>query len=244
VQQARVELLRAVVLDERIALRIDPPLAYVGVDPRAQLAPVLERPGSAEVLGHLDRPVDRNPRHDLRVGEEAPPSPDLPDAFIGHLPDALEMRHERTLHVPRGVASRQPALARLVEDVHDLAVDPRSPRARPPDRSLSGRRDATADAPARGCRVWAGLGPFDHSKLMVLDGARALVGSANWDTRSLRLNFELDLECYGGGLAPALESLLLEKRANSREVTLAEVDARPLPAKLRDGAARLLAPYL
>jgi cardiolipin synthase len=96
----------------------------------------------------------------------------------------------------------------------------------------------------RGCRVWAGLGPFDHSKLMVVDGAWALVGSANWDTRSLRLNFELDLECYGGALAPALESLLLEKRANSRQVTLAEVDARPLPVKLRDGAARLLAPYL
>jgi cardiolipin synthase len=96
----------------------------------------------------------------------------------------------------------------------------------------------------RGCRVWSSTGPFDHSKLMVVDGAWSLVGSANWDTRSLRLNFELDLECYGGGLAPALESLLLEKRANSREVTLAEVDARPLPIKLRDGAARLFAPYL
>jgi cardiolipin synthase len=96
----------------------------------------------------------------------------------------------------------------------------------------------------RGCRVWAGLGRFDHSKLMVVDGAWALVGSANWDTRSLRLNFELDLECYGGELGPALESLLLEKRANSRAVSLAEVDARPLPVKLRDGAARLLAPYL
>jgi cardiolipin synthase len=96
----------------------------------------------------------------------------------------------------------------------------------------------------RGCRVWASRGPFDHSKLMAIDGAWALVGSANWDTRSLRLNFELNVECYGGGLAPAIESLLLEKRASSREVTLAEVDARPLLVKLRDGAARLFAPYL
>jgi cardiolipin synthase len=96
----------------------------------------------------------------------------------------------------------------------------------------------------RGCRVWESRGPFDHSKLMVVDGAWALVGSANWDTRSLRLNFELDVECYGGGLGPALEALLLEKRANSREVTLAEVDARPFLVKLRDGAARVFAPYL
>jgi cardiolipin synthase len=95
-----------------------------------------------------------------------------------------------------------------------------------------------------GCRVWSSRGPFDHSKLMVLDGAWSLVGSANWDTRSLRLNFELDLEYYGEELAGAIEALLQRKRAGSRQVTLAEVDARPLPIKLRDGAARLLAPYL
>jgi cardiolipin synthase len=96
----------------------------------------------------------------------------------------------------------------------------------------------------RGCRVWSSRGPFDHSKLMVVDGGWSLVGSANWDTRSLRLNFELNVESYGGKLGGAIESLLLAKRANSREITLAEVEARPLAVKLRDGAARLLAPYL
>jgi cardiolipin synthase len=79
---------------------------------------------------------------------------------------------------------------------------------------------------------------------MVVDGGWSLVGSANWDTRSLRLNFELNVESYGGKLGGAIESLLLAKRANSREITLAEVEARPLAVKLRDGAARLLAPYL
>src|SRR5262249_26225569 len=45
------------------------------------------------------------------------------------------------------------------------------------------------------CRVWVSPPPFDHTKLMVVDRAWSLIGSANWDARSLRLNFELDLEC-------------------------------------------------
>ena len=33
----------------------------------------------------------------------------------------------------------------------------------------------------RGCRVWSTPGPFDHSKLMLVDGVWSLFGSANWD---------------------------------------------------------------
>jgi len=36
--------------------------------------------------------------------------------------------------------------------------------------------------------------PFDHSKLMVVDGHWVLLGSANWDARALRLNFELNVD--------------------------------------------------
>ena len=49
----------------------------------------------------------------------------------------------------------------------------------------------------RGCRLWLTPPPFDHSKLMIVDGHWVLFGSANWDARSLRLNFELNVECYG-----------------------------------------------
>lgn len=47
-----------------------------------------------------------------------------------------------------------------------------------------------------GCRVWRAQGPFDHSKIMVVDDAWSYVGSSNLDPRSLRLNFELDTEIY------------------------------------------------
>ncbi|HVI92974.1 MAG TPA: phospholipase D-like domain-containing protein, partial [Anaeromyxobacter sp.] len=86
--------------------------------------------------------------------------------------------------------------------------------------------------------------PFDHTKAMVVDGVWSLLGSANWDPRSLRLNFELDVECYDVDLAARVEALADERIARGRPVTLADVDARPLPMKLRDGVARLLSPYL
>lgn len=96
----------------------------------------------------------------------------------------------------------------------------------------------------RGCRVWHTPPPFDHSKLMVVDGEWGLVGSFNWDPRSLRLNFELALEVYGAEVAGRLEALALAKRDDGRRVTPAELAARPLWRRLRDGAAWLAQPYL
>ena len=56
----------------------------------------------------------------------------------------------------------------------------------------------------RGCRVWLSPPPFDHTKLMLVDRAWTLFGSGNWDPRSLRLNFEFDVECYDCALAEQL----------------------------------------
>ena len=96
----------------------------------------------------------------------------------------------------------------------------------------------------RGCHVWLTPPPFDHSKLMIVDGHWVLLGSANWDARSLRLNFELNVEGYGREFARQMEKVIEKKISAAREVTLAEVDKRYLPAKLRDAIARLFSPYL
>ncbi|HEY4953194.1 MAG TPA: phospholipase D-like domain-containing protein [Verrucomicrobiae bacterium] len=95
-----------------------------------------------------------------------------------------------------------------------------------------------------GCRIWLTPPPFDHSKLMIVDGHWVFFGSANWDARSLRLNFELNVECYGREFADEMELVIQKKLHGAHEVTLAEVDARTVPGKLRDAIARLFSPYL
>jgi cardiolipin synthase len=96
----------------------------------------------------------------------------------------------------------------------------------------------------RGCRIWLTPPPFDHSKLMVVDGHWVLLGSANWDARSLRLNFELNVEAYGRDFAEPIGKIIEGKLHGAREVTVAEADGRSYPAKLRDAIVRLFSPYL
>jgi cardiolipin synthase A/B len=96
----------------------------------------------------------------------------------------------------------------------------------------------------QGCRVWLTPEPFDHSKVMTVDGLWSLIGSANWDPRTLRLNFELCVEAYDPDLARRLDGIVSQRIASARRLTEADVRARPLPVQLRDGVARLFAPYL
>jgi cardiolipin synthase len=96
----------------------------------------------------------------------------------------------------------------------------------------------------KGVRLWLSPPPFDHSKIMVVDGYWSSVGSANWDPRSLRLNFEFNLECYDEALGAALEAHVLEKLKDARLLTREELDARSWFRKVRDGTARLFKPYL
>jgi cardiolipin synthase len=96
----------------------------------------------------------------------------------------------------------------------------------------------------KGCHVFYTAPPFDHTKLMVVDDVWSLIGSTNWDPRSLRLNFEFNVECYEEPLAQALNTIVDAKLKSARRVTLQDVDARGFLERLRDGAARLLSPYL
>jgi cardiolipin synthase len=95
-----------------------------------------------------------------------------------------------------------------------------------------------------GARVWLTPPPFDHTKLMLVDGEWAMIGSTNWDPRSLRLNFEVNVELYSKSLAAQLQKLIEVRKSSARQITLQEVNARPLWQQLRDGIVRLASPYL
>jgi cardiolipin synthase len=92
------------------------------------------------------------------------------------------------------------------------------------------------------CRIWLNPPPFDHSKLMTIDGEWCLIGSANWDARSLRLNFEMTVEFRDRALAAALDRVIGARCAT--QLTLGDLDKRPIVIKLRDAAIRLAMPYI
>ena len=86
--------------------------------------------------------------------------------------------------------------------------------------------------------------PFAHTKLFIVDDVYAQVGSANLDPRSLRLNFELNLEVMGQAALARMVDYAGDIRCVSTPVTLQEVEARSLPVRLRDAACWLFMPYL
>jgi cardiolipin synthase len=96
----------------------------------------------------------------------------------------------------------------------------------------------------RGCRIWLTPLPFDHTKLMVVDDAWSCFGSTNWDPRSLRLNFEFNVECYDRQLATELTGIAAGKIMTAKPLTIDTLDRLPFYKKLRNGMTRLFLPYL
>lgn len=82
-----------------------------------------------------------------------------------------------------------------------------------------------------------------HSKAMLVDDETCLIGSANFDHRSFRLNFELSLLINDPGLAAKLEAEMNDNLAKSREVK-PDRPKPPFPQRLGEACARLLSPIL
>lgn len=95
-----------------------------------------------------------------------------------------------------------------------------------------------------GVRIFEREPPFLHAKAILADGAYAMLGSANLDYRSLYLNFETNVEVGDRAFARTLGAQIEREIEASREVTLEEYRARPLPLKLVQNFCRLFQPVL
>lgn len=96
----------------------------------------------------------------------------------------------------------------------------------------------------REVRVFYQPPPFHHGKLLVVDDSYVLLGSANIDPRSLRLNYELGVEVFDPVFGSAMSGEFDDLVARSRPVTRAEVDERSLAVHTRDALCWLFSPYL
>jgi cardiolipin synthase len=95
-----------------------------------------------------------------------------------------------------------------------------------------------------GCRIWRASGAFNHSKLTVIDGAWSYIGSSNIDPRSLRLNFEVDIEVIDAGFADLIDQRIATALSEAEEVTLEDLRARPFAQRLVERITWLGSPYL
>lgn len=95
-----------------------------------------------------------------------------------------------------------------------------------------------------GVRIFEYLPAMLHAKTMTIDGQLALVGSANIDIRSFRLNFEVGALIDDPAVAAALDERFAAQLRESEEITAARVEGWSFARRLQHGAARLFSPFL
>ena len=71
-----------------------------------------------------------------------------------------------------------------------------------------------------------------------------LVGSANLDNRSFRLNFEVSALFYAEGAVAELSRLFDQDKHKCRHITLKSRSRIAFPSRLAEASARLLSPLL
>ncbi|AZO15550.1 MULTISPECIES: phospholipase D-like domain-containing protein [unclassified Mesorhizobium] len=91
-----------------------------------------------------------------------------------------------------------------------------------------------------GVRIYEFQPTMYHPKLLIVDDVWASFGSTNLDERSLRLNDEASLNVYGRDFAQTQIDLFNEDLKRSRQISLAEWQARPLTEKVTDWLASKL----
>jgi cardiolipin synthase len=100
------------------------------------------------------------------------------------------------------------------------------------------------EALAAGVRIYQYTHGFMHAKIVIADDRWASVGSANFDNRSLYLNFEMNCLFESQAVVAELEQAMLRDMAVSIRVDPVEFDKRPFVSKLAENTCRLMSPVL
>lgn len=90
-----------------------------------------------------------------------------------------------------------------------------------------------------GVRIYEIRDVILHSKTAVIDGVWSVVGSSNFDGRSVLFNDEIDAVVLGRETGGQLEASFEDDMRNSDEITLPAWSKRPLKQKIRETYSRL-----
>ena len=97
---------------------------------------------------------------------------------------------------------------------------------------------------ATGARFYRYESGFLHQKTALIDDQAALVGTANFDNRSFRLNFEITTIVVDKDFASEVEAMFEHDFSRSRLMALGEYDAKPWWFRVAVRVSRLAAPVL
>lgn len=75
-----------------------------------------------------------------------------------------------------------------------------------------------------GVRIFEYQPTMMHAKTVTVDGSWAVIGSANFDSRSFLLNYEIALAVYDESFVDELDQSFAEDLSRSHEITLADVE--------------------
>ena len=115
-----------------------------------------------------------------------------------------------------------------------------------PDHTLSfyASRYYWADLLAFGGKVYQYARGMMHAKVVIVDDRFAMVGSANLDNRSLRLNFEVNCLIYSPRAVAELEAAFEHDLEDAIQLDKHVYARRPFAGRLLENAARLFSPVL
>ncbi len=99
-----------------------------------------------------------------------------------------------------------------------------------------------AELEAVGIRMFKHRDGFMHQKVMLIDDKFATIGTANFDNRSFRLNFEITAAIVDEDFAGRVQKMLEDDFAEARLITTAELRSRGWWFRLSSRIARLMAP--
>jgi cardiolipin synthase len=83
-----------------------------------------------------------------------------------------------------------------------------------------------------------------HQKTMLVDDSVSAIGTANFDNRSFRLNFEITAMITDYDFNAEIEEMFLEDFNNSRIMLSDELDEKPFWFRFLVRLARLTSPML
>lgn len=95
-----------------------------------------------------------------------------------------------------------------------------------------------------GVKVYTYENGFLHAKTLVIDGIVSSVGTANFDFRSFKLNFEGNAIIYDTKISSTLKDIFMEDLNYSLELTREVYLERGITIRFKESISRLLSPLL